>query len=80
MNSNVNENSTKEFANKVLDEFNELTGVLNVVNKKHEEDINELKEKTTETSKDVAILMKEVKRLNKIIENLSTTDIEGITL
>ena len=42
--------------------------------------INELKEKTTETSKDVAILMKEVKRLNKIIENLSTTDIEGITL
>ena len=39
MNSNVNENSTKEFANKVLDEFNELTGVLNVVNKKHEEDM-----------------------------------------
>ena len=39
MNSNVNENSTKEFANKVLDEFNELTGVLNVVNKKHEDDM-----------------------------------------
>ena len=39
MNSNVNENSTKEFSNKVLDEFNELTGVLNVVNKKHEEDM-----------------------------------------
>ena len=39
MNSNVNENSTKEFANKVLDEFNELTGVLNIVNKKHEEDM-----------------------------------------
>ena len=39
MNSNVNENSTKEFANKVLDKFNELTGVLNVVNKKHEEDM-----------------------------------------
>ena len=39
MNSNVNENSTKEFANKVLGEFNELTGVLNVVNKKHEEDM-----------------------------------------
>ena len=39
MNSNVNENSTKEFANKVLDEINELTGVLNVVNKKHEEDM-----------------------------------------
>ncbi len=39
MNSNVNENSTKEFANKVLGEFNELTGVLNIVNKKHEEDM-----------------------------------------
>ena len=39
MNSNVNENATKEFANKVLDEFNELTGVLNIVNKKHEEDM-----------------------------------------
>ena len=35
MNSNVNENATKEFANKVLGEFNELTGVLNIVNKKH---------------------------------------------
>ena len=39
MNSNVNENATKEFANKVLGEFNELTGVLNIVNKKHEEDM-----------------------------------------
>ena len=39
MNSNDNENTTKEIANKVLDEFNELTGVLNVVNKKHEEDM-----------------------------------------
>ena len=39
MNSNINENSTKEFAGKVLGEFNELTGVLNIVNKKHEEDI-----------------------------------------
>ena len=41
MNSNVNENATKEFANKVLGEFNELTGVLNIVNKKHEEDMLE---------------------------------------
>ena len=39
MNSNVNENATIEFANKVLGEFNELTGVLNIVNKKHEEDM-----------------------------------------
>lgn len=41
MNSNVNENSTKEFANKVLAEFNELTSVLNVVNKKQEDILDE---------------------------------------
>ena len=56
MNSNVNENSTKEFANKVLDEFNELTGVLNVVNKKHEEymldeEIEALIQKRTDAKK-----------------------------
>ena len=56
MNSNVNENSTKEFANKVLGEFNELTGVLNIVNKKHEEDmldeeIEALIQKRTEAKK-----------------------------
>ena len=45
MNSNVNENSTKEFANKVLAEFNELTGVLNVVNKKQEDILDEEIEK-----------------------------------
>lgn len=45
MNSNVNENSTKEFAKKVLDEFNELTGVLNVVNKKNEDMLDEEVEK-----------------------------------
>lgn len=45
VNSNVNENSTKEFAKKVLDEFNELTGVLNVVNKKNEDMLDEEVEK-----------------------------------
>ncbi|WP_434797924.1 cysteine--tRNA ligase [Terrisporobacter vanillatitrophus] len=48
MNSNVNENSTKEFANKVLAEFNELTGVLNVVNKKQEDMLDEEIEKLIE--------------------------------
>lgn len=48
MNSNVNENSTKEFAQKVLDEFNELTGVLNVVNKKQEDILDEEIEKLIE--------------------------------
>ncbi|WP_455538771.1 cysteine--tRNA ligase [Terrisporobacter sp.] len=56
MNSNIDENSTKEFAKKVLDEFNELTGVLNIVNKKHEEDmldedIEALIQKRTEAKK-----------------------------
>ncbi len=39
MNSNITENSSKEFAQKTLDEFNELTGVLNIVNKDKKEDI-----------------------------------------
>ena len=48
MNSNINENSTKEFANKVLAEFNELTGVLNVVNKKQDDILDEEIEKLIE--------------------------------
>lgn len=48
MNSNVNENSTKEFANKVLAEFNELTSVINVVNKKQEDILDEEIEKLIE--------------------------------
>ena len=48
MNSNVNENSTKEFANKVLAEFNELTSVLNVVNKKQDDMLDEEIEKLIE--------------------------------
>lgn len=48
MNSNVNENSTNEFANKVLAEFNELTSVLNVVNKKQEDILDEEIEKLIE--------------------------------
>jgi len=47
-NSNVNENSTKEFANKVLAEFNELTSVLNVVDKKQEDILDEEIEKLIE--------------------------------
>ena len=39
MNSNVTEKSSKEFAQKVIDEFNELTSVLNIVNKDQKEDI-----------------------------------------
>lgn len=49
INSNVDENSSLEFAKKCLDEFNELTGVLNIVNKKKDtvldKDIEELIQK-----------------------------------
>ena len=39
MNSNITEKSSKEFAEKVIAEFNELTGVLNIVSKDKKEDI-----------------------------------------
>ena len=45
MNSNITENSSKEFAEKTLAEFNELTGVLNIVNDKKEEMLDEEIEK-----------------------------------
>ncbi|HBF4255303.1 cysteine--tRNA ligase [Clostridioides difficile] len=55
MNSNVDENSSLEFAKKCLDEFNELTGVLNIVNKKKDtvldKDIEELIQKRTDAKK-----------------------------
>ncbi|MGL5314703.1 MAG: cysteine--tRNA ligase [Peptostreptococcaceae bacterium] len=41
INSNVNENSSLEFAKKCLEEYNELTGVLNVVNKKQDDMLDE---------------------------------------
>lgn len=55
INSNVNENSSLEFAKKCLDEFNELTKVLNIVNKKKDtvldKDIEELIQKRTDAKK-----------------------------
>ncbi|EGT5273545.1 cysteine--tRNA ligase [Clostridioides difficile] len=55
INSNVDENSSLEFAKKCLDEFNELTGVLNIVNKKNDtvldKDIEELIQKRTDAKK-----------------------------
>ncbi len=41
MNTNVNENSSKEFATKCLDLFVELSGVLNIVSKKEENIVDE---------------------------------------
>ena len=55
INSNVNEKSSLEFAKKCLDEFNELTSVLNIVNKKKDdildEEIEALIQKRTEAKK-----------------------------
>ncbi|MCK1918383.1 cysteine--tRNA ligase [Clostridioides difficile] len=55
INSNVDENSSLEFAKKCLDEFNELTGVLNIVNKKKDtvldKDIEELIQKRIDAKK-----------------------------
>lgn len=55
INSNVDENSSLEFAKKCLDEFNELTKVLNIVNKKKDtvldKDIEELIQKRTDAKK-----------------------------
>ena len=45
INSNINELSSKEFANKCLEEFNELTKVLNIVNKKQDDVLDEEVEK-----------------------------------
>jgi cysteinyl-tRNA synthetase len=41
INSNVNEESSLEFAKKCLDKFNELTGVLNIVTKKKDDILDE---------------------------------------
>lgn len=41
INSNVNEKSSLEFAKKCLDEFNELTSVLNIVNKTNDDMVDE---------------------------------------
>lgn len=55
INSNVDENSSLELTKKCLDEFNELTGVLNIVNKKKDtvldKDIEELIQKRTDAKK-----------------------------
>lgn len=55
INTNVNETSSLEFANMCLDKFNELTGVLNIVNKKNDDildkEIEELIQKRTDAKK-----------------------------
>ncbi len=68
-NTNINENSSLEFANKCLDLFNELTGVLNIANKKQEEildkEIEDLINKRVEAKKN-----KDFKLADEIRQNL----------
>ena len=52
MNSNVTEKSSKEFAQKALDEFNELTGVLNIVNKDKKEDQQKQQQKQSQQNEE----------------------------
>ena len=55
INTNVNETSSLEFAKMCLDKFNELTGVLNIVNKKNDDildkDIEEIIQKRADAKK-----------------------------
>ena len=55
INTNINETSSLEFAKMCLDKFNELTGVLNIVNKKNDDildkDIEELIQKRADAKK-----------------------------
>ena len=55
INTNVNEKSSLEFAKMCLDNFNELTEVLNIVNKKNndilDKDIEELIQKRADAKK-----------------------------
>ena len=55
INTNVNETSSVEFAKMCLDKFNELTGVLNIVNKKNDDildkNIEELIQKRADAKK-----------------------------
>lgn len=54
--------------NEKIFHLNELGQAVIWALQKHEEDINELKEKADSTSKDVDIMMKELKRLREIVE------------
>ena len=55
INTNISEKSSLEFSKKCLDEFNELTSVLNIVNKKQDnildEEIENLIQKRSEAKK-----------------------------
>ncbi|MEG2985588.1 MAG: cysteine--tRNA ligase [Peptostreptococcaceae bacterium] len=69
INSNIDENSSLEFGNKCLVEFNELTNVLNIVNKKQDnildKEIENLIQQRTDAKKN-----KDFKLADDIRENL----------
>lgn len=58
--------------NEKIFHLNELGQAIIWVLQKHEEDINQLKEKTESTAKDVDLLMKEIKRLNDRLDEFES--------
>ena len=62
--TNAKDSTTGLAINEKIFHLNELGQAIIWALQKHEEDIQELKEKTEATSKDVDLLLKEIKRLN----------------
>lgn len=60
--------------NEKLFHLNELGQAIIWTLQKHEDDINELKEKTSSTSKDVDLLMKEINQLRERLDELEGRD------
>lgn len=60
--------------------LNELGQAIIWTLQKHEEDIQELKEITKETSKDVELLLKEIQRLNERLDQVEGKQNDNITL
>ena len=58
--------------NEKIFHLNELGQAIIWALQKHEEDINQLKEKTESTAKDVDLLMKEIKRLNDRLDEFES--------
>jgi DNA-binding MarR family transcriptional regulator len=68
--TNAKDSTTGLVINEKIFHLNELGQAIIWTLQKHEEDIQELKEKTESTSKDVNLLLKEIQRLNQRIDQM----------
>ena len=66
--------------NEKIFHLNELGQAIIWTLQKHEDDINELKEKTESTAKDVDLLLKEIQRLNKRLDEVENKPNDEIIL